>query len=108
MPNSNPSVISRAVGIFTDYLCGTVTGEMVLGFLESTGDHRAYGMERFTFIFDEEHRSDFEALLVPPYLDCLKEAVSQIDQNVSLKCAQDEASFEHSPDGIEMRRIPAE
>jgi hypothetical protein len=66
-----------------------------------------------TYGFIEEgSRDDFEALQAPPYVDCLKEAVSRIDQNVRLRCKDFETEvpheflFEHKPEGIQTRRTP--
>jgi hypothetical protein len=104
MPAYNPHVVGRAIGILKDYLYGTVTGELVLNALECSGGQHTYSTDCFTFDFDEEHRDDFEELLAPRYLDCLKTAVSQIDQDLRLKYSQDEVLFEHTAEDIQVSR----
>jgi hypothetical protein len=104
MPAHNPRAVGRAMGILKDYLYGTVTGELVLNSLIYSGGHHTYSIDCFTFDFDEEHRGDFEELLAPQYLDCLKEAVSQIDQDLRLRYSQDEVLFEHTAQDIEVSR----
>jgi hypothetical protein len=101
MPTHNPNIIGRAIQKRNDYLGSTETGKLVLKALEA--GHPQFYVEYFEYRFDDEHRSDFEQLLVPPYVDCLKEAVSQITPDLKLKCSRDEAVFEHTAEGITLR-----
>lgn len=101
MPKNNPNIIGRAILKGNDYLGGTETGKLVLKALGA--GHPQFYVEYFEYRFDDEHRSDFEQLLVTPYLDCLKAAVSEIKPDLKLKCFRDEAAFEHTAEGVTLR-----
>jgi hypothetical protein len=104
MPDNNPSAIGRAIGFFKDHLRESVTGDIALNALECAKESLIYSTNVFLFRFDDQYRSDFEEVLVPPYVDCLKNAASLIDQDVKLQCGQDVALLEHSADGIQFVR----
>ena|ERR1700683_3261801 len=101
MPTHNPNIIGPAITIFNGYLNETETGKLVLSAIKA--GHPQFHVEYFEYRFDEEHRSDFEQLLAPPYVDCLKDAVREISPDVRLKCSQDEAIFEHADQEIVFR-----
>jgi hypothetical protein len=110
MAEDNPTGIEEATNAFKGYLRGTATGGIVLRILEYAACNRTFSIDCFTFNFDKIHRSDFQQLLVPPYVDCLKEAASQIDQHIKLQCRnfedgmEDQILLEHTEEGIQIRR----
>jgi hypothetical protein len=112
MPDS-PSAIGAASTTFKQYLLSTETGTAVWEMLQKPDVGSSLVMDWFTYVFiQEDCRGDFEALQAPPYVDCLKEAVSRIDQNVRLRRKDFETDvpheflFEHTPEGIQIRQTP--
>jgi hypothetical protein len=113
MPEYSPSAIGAASTTFKQYLLSTETGTAVWEMLHEPGIGSSLVTDWLTYVFiQEDSRGEFEALQAPPYVDCLKEAVSRIDQNVRLRCKDFETHvpreflFEHTPEGIQIRRTP--
>ena len=70
-------------------------------------------MDWFTYGFGQaDRRDEFERLQTPPYVYCLKKAASRINQNLRLRYKDfrthvpHEIVFEHTPEGIQIRRTP--
>ncbi len=67
-------------------------------------------MEGIIYSFPDDLKVNFERLAQPPYVDCLKDAVSVIELDLKLKCRDYEAGiehqvwFRHTADGVQVER----
>lgn len=106
MPDYDPSALNEAKARFEEHLQSSQAGAEVLAIL--TNRHVGVSMlpECFTYGFSEEQRQDFERLLRPPWIDSLRDALSGIEPDLSLRFSdfgtgvERQATFRHTDTGI--------
>jgi hypothetical protein len=112
MPDYDPSALNEAKARFEEHLQSSQAGAEVLEIL--TSRHVGVSMlpKCFTYGFSEEQRQDFERLLRPPWIDSLKDALSGIEPDLSLRFrdfgtgVERQATFRHTDTGIVLESLP--
>lgn len=109
MLDYDPKFLSDQMIGFKYGLESSHTGREILDILDQSNIGCGPYMEGITYNFLGQ-RADFERLLQPPYLDCLKDATQIIRLDLKLKCHDSDtginylAWFRHTDDGIKVER----
>ena len=109
MPDYDPQFLSDQMEGFKYSLGSIQTGRDILQILGQKNIGGGPYMEGITLSF-LGLRADFERLVQPPYLDCLKDTACILRLDLKLKCHDSDTRinyqvwFRHADDGIQVGR----